>query len=185
MTNTAQQNTANKASAQEKSITVSYVFGEIVWLLSQSPLHRNFSIGDLEWLVMPAILHKQFYVFRDGDKPVGVALWAKCTAQAEQKLERGMVAPENRLTPLEWVNGDRLWLIDLVAPFATAENRHREIMMADLISGPLKGQTFKLHRADPTTGKRTVVTVEADAGDKLKAVIEKAMADAGHTPPIH
>ena len=87
-----------------------------------------------------------------------------------------MIEPENRLTPEEWQSGDAIWLVDLIAPFADAANKHREIMMADLISGPLAGQAFKFHLVDPVTGKRIVQTVEADAGEKLKEAIEAAVA---------
>lgn len=159
--------------------TVSHLFGEMTWLLSQSVLHRAFTIADLEWLVMPALLHEQFYLFRDGDKPVGLAIWAKCGSAAVKKLDKGMIEPENRLSLEEWTNGDQVWLVDLIAPFADAENRHREVMMADLISGPLAGQAFNFHQTDPATGKRTVQTVGADAGEKLKAVIEAALKGSG------
>jgi len=160
----------------EGAPTVSHMLGEMTWLLSQSPLHRALAIGDLEWLVMPALLVEQFYVFRDGDKPVGLALWAKCGPAAVKKLDKGMIEPENRLSLEEWSNGDQIWLVDLIAPFADAQNRHREVMMADLISGPLAGQAFSFHQTDPATGKRTVQAVAADAGEKLKAVIETALA---------
>lgn len=156
--------------------TVSHILGEMTWLLTQSPLHKAFAIGDLEWLIMPAIAHRQFYVFRDGEKPVGLALWAKCDSQAEGKLEAGMIEPENRLTLDEWKSGDRIWLVDLIAPFADAANRHREIMIADLISGPLRGREFRFHLTDPATGQRTVQTVGADAGERLKEAIEAAVA---------
>ena len=155
--------------------TVSHLLGEMTWLLTQSPLHRAFAIGDIEWLAMPALLHEQFYLFRDGQRPVGLALWAKCNAEAVGKLERGMVDPVNRLTLEEWKSGDQIWLVDLIAPFATIENRQREIMIADLISGPLKGLEFRFHQTDPATGNRTVQAVAADAGEKLKAVIEAAV----------
>lgn len=155
--------------------TVSHILGEMTWLLTQSPLHRELSIGDLEWLIMPALLHEQFYIFRDGDRPVGLALWAKCGPAAVQKLERGMIEPENRLTLEEWVGGNQIWLVDLIAPFANAENRHREIMMADLIAGPLAGKAFSFHLTDPDSGKRTVKQVSADANQKLKAVLEAAL----------
>ncbi len=162
--------------APEGAPTVSHMLGEMTWLLTQSPLHRALSIGDLEWLVMPALIHEQFYTFRDGDKPVGLALWAKCGPVAAGKLDRGMIEPENRLTLEEWTNGDQIWLVDLIAPFTNAENRHREVMMADLISGPLAGKAFNFHQTDPNTGKRTVQKVAADAGEKLKTVIEAALA---------
>lgn len=156
--------------------TVSHMLGEMTWLLTQSPLHKALAIGDLEWLVMPALLNEQFYVFRDDDRPVGLALWAETGAEGEAKLGRGMIEPENRLTLAEWQGGDRLWLVDLVAPFATIENRQREIMMADLISGPLRGRAFHFHVTDPVTGARTVQAVAADAGERLADAIKAAVA---------
>lgn len=156
--------------------TVSHLLGEMTWLLTQSPLHRAMQIDTLDWLCMPALLKQQFYLFRDGDQPVGLALWAKCGASAEKKLQGGMIEPENRLTLEEWDSGDRVWLVDLVAPFANNENRQREIMIADLISGPLKGVEFRFHQTDPATGERKVQTVTADAGEKLKAAVEAATA---------
>jgi cytolysin-activating lysine-acyltransferase len=164
-------------AAKAGGVTVSHLLGEMTWLLTQSPLHRAFAIGDLEWLVMPALIHQQFYIFRDGDRPVGLALWAKCGPEAEAKLQRGMIEPENRLTLEEWTNGSNIWLVDLIAPFANAENKHREVMIADLISGPLAGKAFKFHQTDPASGERVVQTVAADAGAKLKEAIEAAVAN--------
>lgn len=154
--------------------TVSHLLGEMTWLLTQSPLHRHFQIGDLEWLVMPALLTEQFYLFRDAGRPVGLATWAKCGPEAERKLDGGMIEPGNRLSLDEWRSGDRLWLVDLVAPFADASNRQREIMLADLISGPLAGVEFRFHQTDPATGKRDVKTVTADAGARLREAIAAA-----------
>lgn len=154
--------------------TVSHLLGEMTWLLTQSPLHRGLSIGDLDWLVMPPLIHRQFYLFRDGEKPVGLAMWAKCGPAAVAKLQAGMIEPANRLTLEEWTNGDQIWLVDLVAPFATPDNKQREIMIADLITGPLKGQEFRFHQTDPQTGKRTVQTLAANAGEKLKEAVAAA-----------
>lgn len=164
--------------------TVSHMLGEMTWLLTQSLLHRALTIGDIEWLLMPALIHEQFYVFRDGTQPVGLAMWAKCGPEALAKLEKGMVEPENRLTLDEWTSGDAIWLVDLVAPFANAENRQREIMLADLISGPLAGKAFSFHQTDPETGRRSVQHVGADAGEKLRTVIQTALQQdaAGQTP---
>lgn len=173
----AKQASAADAPAQTPP-TVSHILGEMTWLLTQSPLHSALSIGDLEWLIMPPLLHEQFYIFRDGNRPVGLALWAICGRDAASKLERGMIEPENRLTLEEWVGGDQIWLVDLIAPFANAENRHREIMMADLIAGPLAGKAFSFHLTDPGSGKRTVKQVPADANQKLKAVLEAALGPA-------
>lgn len=161
----------------QPALTVSHFLGEMTWLLSQSPLHRSFVIADLEWLIMPALLLEQFYLFRDGDRPVGLMTWARCDANAVEKLGRGMIEPENRLTLEEWQSGDAIWLVDMLAPFATDENRHLELMMADLISGPLAGQEFYFQQADVQTGQRHVRTIAADAGEKLRAEI-KAVLEA-------
>lgn len=166
-------------SSEATAPTVSHMLGEVTWLLTQSPLHRALAIGDLEGLVMPALLAEQFYIFRDGDRPVGLAMWARTTTEGEAKLGRGMIEPANRLTLAEWQSGDRLWLVDLVAPFANEENRHREVMMADLIAGPLAGHAFSFHRID-AAGARTVQHVEADASVRLMEAVRSATADAGH-----
>lgn len=158
-------------------MTVSHFLGEMAWLLTQSPLHRGLAIADLEWLVMPALVHEQFYMFRDGQRPVGLALWARCSSAGARKLELGMIEPENRLTLEEWKDGEELWLVDLIAPFANAENRQREIMIADLVSGPLRGQEFRFHQTDPATGNRTVQIIPADAGEKLKRAAAEAASN--------
>jgi cytolysin-activating lysine-acyltransferase len=143
----------------------------MTWLLTQSPVHRTLTIGDLEWLVMPALLKEQFYLFRDGTQPIGLALWAITDEEGEAKLNRGIVDPGNRLTLEQWSGGERIWLIDLVAPFATAANNHAELMIADLIAGPLRGRAFSFHQTEPATGARTVKQVGADAADKLAEAV--------------
>jgi cytolysin-activating lysine-acyltransferase len=155
--------------------TVSHFLGEMTWLLSQSPLHRGLAIGDLDWLIMPALLTEQFYMFRDGEQPVGLALWAETNADGEAKLERGMIEPENRLTLDQWRGGDRIWLVDLVAPFATSENRQRELMMADLISGPLRNRAFNFHQTSPD-GARSRQRIDADSFDRMRDAVV-AMTD--------
>jgi len=50
------------------------VLGEIVWLMSQSSLHKQFFISDLEWFVMTPVLLQQFRTYYATDKPVGVVL---------------------------------------------------------------------------------------------------------------
>ena len=166
--------------------TVSHMLGEMTWLLQQSPLHRHFSIADLEWMIMPPLMLERYRIFRGnpnplpqsetgegeeakpGTTPMGLALWAMLSAEAEQKLNAMVMGGKGpvKLRPDEWRSGDRLWLIDLIAPFATAENKLAQVMLADLMHNGLKhvlpkarGKVLKLHKADPKTGKREVVEV--------------------------
>ncbi len=132
--------------------TVSHMLGEIVWLLSQSPLHKHFSIADLDWFVAPAIAHGQYRVFRAGEKPVGVAFWAYVNEDTNKKLSEGT----GRMRPDEWKGGDILWLVELVAPFSNAENKISDAMFADLVNNPFKGKAFRFSKTNAETGKREV-----------------------------
>lgn len=158
--------------------TVAEALGQVVWLLSQSAIHRELKIKDMEWSFFPPILFEQFRVFRFGplpgsenldqaqfaklgltkegleQMPLGVAIWAKLSEQAEAKLERG-----EKLTAEEWRSGERVWLVELISPFATPENKLSEAMLLDLIQGPFKTTAFNLHRTDPKSGRRDKVTV--------------------------
>ncbi|MAU41544.1 MAG: toxin-activating lysine-acyltransferase [Kordiimonas sp.] len=154
-------------TGQGAGLTVSHMLGEITWLLSQSPTHKHFALSDLEWMVMPALMLEQYRIFRSGNQPLGLALWAYLSDEAEAKLQSGA----GRLRPDEWaVNmkidpedgvtseaGGKLWLVDLIAPFHTTENKLADQMLADLIQGPFKGKTFKFHQTDPQTGERKVM----------------------------
>jgi cytolysin-activating lysine-acyltransferase len=132
------------------------MFGEIVWLMSQSAAHKHFAIADLEWMVMPAVLLNQYCLFHDQARPVGAALWAFLSEEAEAKLSLNPV----RLRPDDWKSGDRCWLVDLIAPQATAENQLAATMLVDLQQTALEGLAFRFHRTDPITRKREVVLVE-------------------------
>jgi cytolysin-activating lysine-acyltransferase len=158
--------------------TVAEAIGQIVWLLSQSAAHRELKIKALEWSFMPAVVSEQFRIFRFGPTPglsdadpasfaqfgltregletlpLGVAIWANLSAAAEAKLEAG-----EHLSAEDWTSGDRTWLVELISPFATTENKLSQIMLLDLMNGPFKGRTFHLHRTDPQTGKREKVTL--------------------------
>jgi cytolysin-activating lysine-acyltransferase len=159
--------------------TVAEALGQIVWLFTQSPLHREMKLKDLEWSIMPAVLHEQFRIFRFGplpgisaeeaeklaplglskpgleQLPLGVALWANLSEAAEAKLERG-----ERLAPEEWKSGDRTWLVELISPFATEANKLSQAMLLDLMQGPFATKAFNLHRTQLKTGERKRVLVQ-------------------------
>lgn len=113
---------------------LSEVLGEIVWLMSQSPLHKQFFISDLEWLVMTPALLKQFRLFYDKDKPVGVVFWASVSEEVEARLAAGT----SRLRPQDWKSGERLWAVEVVAPFGGAEE-----MVKDLKAKVFAGRELK------------------------------------------
>ena len=115
----------NKPAPEGAAKKVSEVLGEIVWLMSQSPLHKQFFISDLEWFVMTPVLLQQFRMFYDKDKPIGVVFWATVNDEVEERLAAGTT----RLRPQDWKSGDRLWIVEIIAPFGGADE-----MVVDLKS---------------------------------------------------
>jgi cytolysin-activating lysine-acyltransferase len=110
--------------------------GEIVSLLVQSPSHRHLFLNDLEWLVVPPVMLRQFALFRQG--------------------ERRLMAGQPRLAPAEWRSGDRVWLMDMVAPFGGGEK-----LFDELRARVLAGREVKAIRSGP--GGRKVETWPAAA----------------------
>lgn len=149
------------------SMTVSHIFGEITWLLSESAQHGGLRVADLRWLVMPLILNRQFLIFRDRERPIGVALWAYLNETQERMLIEGISEPSVELRLNDCNCGDRLWLIELVAPFSTVENRQAELMVADLIVGPFAGRSFTMIHTDTLSGRKNIIEVDAGARKRL------------------
>jgi cytolysin-activating lysine-acyltransferase len=145
---TAQVNSAKRAQA-------SGLFGEIVHLLMQSPPHKHLFLSDLEWLVLPPFRNKQFRVFYHEDTAVGVAFWARVSDAVDAELDGG----RDRLRADEWHSGDKLWLMDLVAPSFVRKPKVIEMMLAELSQKAFEGRPFKFRRVDRKTGKTQASTV--------------------------
>lgn len=152
--------------------TIGSMMGEIVWLMSQSSVHKHLSLADLEWILMPPIILEQYKLFRDAEqKPVGAALWGYLNDEAEQKLKT-----VGRIAPQDWGNNARmdqhkglvrteggiLWLVELITPFHNEANKQREQMLADLMGTAFKDKKFKLMHVNPKTGMREELVLGSD-----------------------
>ena len=103
--------------------TVSSVLGEIVWLMSQSPLHKRFYIEDLEWFVMTPALLQQFRLYYAQDRPLGVVLWGTVSEDVEKNLTEGTT----KLRPQDWKSGDKAWIVEIIAPFGGADEMVKDL----------------------------------------------------------
>ena len=93
------------------------VLGHVAWLAMNAPSHRHLFLADLEWLVLPALQTGQFRLFHRDGLPAAYASWALVNEEVEARLASGVF----KLKPAEWRCGDRVWLIDLIAPPAEAQ----------------------------------------------------------------
>jgi len=154
--------------AEQDTKTLGSMMGEIVWLMTQSPIHKLLSISDLEWLLMPPILLNQYKLFYHNGTPVGAALWGYLSEEGEMRLKT-----DGRIKREDWGNGSlintingiapapggTLWLVELIVPFATTENQQRDQMLQDLLSTTLKNKPVKLMHINPTTSVREEIVL--------------------------
>jgi cytolysin-activating lysine-acyltransferase len=106
---------------------------------------------------MTPVLVQQFRLFYAKGRPLGVMrqratnklLWARVDAETEARLKAGTT----KLRPQDWKSGDRLWVVEVIAPFGGAEAMVRD----------LKAKVF------PTQELR-YVAIGADGKKELKVV---------------
>ena len=134
--------------------------GPILLLYMQSSHRRYQFIADLEWLLMPPLVSGQCKLFMNKEYPVSFISWAFLNEEAEKRMFKN----GGKLRPDDWNCGDRLWVIDIVAPFSGAEN-----MLRDLQVNVFPGQVIRLTAPDPATGGITARTLQPirKKGDKV------------------
>lgn len=142
---------ANSEQPRAAVVPSDAVFGQVVWLLMNIPVYRHLFLTDLEWMVLPPIMLTQYRLFKDGNRVVAFAAWAYLSEAAEARLQE----PNARLAPADWRSGDRLWLVNLFAPFG-----HQDVALKELEQTALAGKPFRMHRRG-ADGKMTVEVVGA------------------------
>lgn len=90
--------------------------GEIALLMSQSEVHRSWSVDALCRLVIPPLANGTHAGIQNNGRLVAWASWAFLNDQAVQ----GFVGDTRLLHPHDWESGQNIWLIDVVAPFGHA-----------------------------------------------------------------
>lgn len=89
------------------------LFGRIVTLLMDSEIYLPDTLRDIKkYLAAPLFTNKCLLYFRDTTL-VGYCSWAFLTEEAENRY----IAHSNSLEITDWGFGDRLWLIDVAAPY--------------------------------------------------------------------
>lgn len=96
--------------------------GSAVWLWMHSASHRDAPLKVLPAVLLPAIKRRQFVLAVEAGKPVFYLSWASLGEEAEARY---LSNPPERMPEADWASGDRLWLLDWVAPFGhTRAMRH-------------------------------------------------------------
>jgi cytolysin-activating lysine-acyltransferase len=101
--------------------------GQIVLLMANSPRYRSQTLADLSHLVLEPLLRDRIAIATVRTKDIetstsaetlaGVAIWASVSDVVDAKIREqiGGGSFPIRLGTDDWVSGDRLWLLDVVA----------------------------------------------------------------------
>ena len=90
------------------------VLGSAVWLWMHSASHRDAPLHTLSALLLPALKSRQFVLLSEAGKPVAYLSWANLSEEAERRY---LSNPPVLMPEADWSSGDRMWILDWVAPF--------------------------------------------------------------------
>lgn len=112
--------TPASAAARQNAISVQNVrravaFGQVIGLMTRSPILRELKVGALPGLVMPAIQFGQFSVAQarnaEGQTaPIGALLWASVSDALDAELAEASATPLV-LQLKDWRSGPHLWIM--------------------------------------------------------------------------
>ena len=89
------------------------ILGPIVMLMAESPIYLGDALWQIQRNLIGPFLHDQAVVMFDKDSNlIGYAAWAWLT----KEKETAYIRESNCLEPDDWQAGDRLWLVDVLAP---------------------------------------------------------------------
>ena len=98
--------------------------GKLQYLATYCPLHSKYPAALLSRLFVPAIDNGcvRFFATSDG-RPGAALIWARLSQNVVDRMTHDQVPPR----PEDWVSGDQLWFLDLIAPFGQGAQVARHI----------------------------------------------------------
>lgn len=128
------------------------VYGDVMFLALRSQHHSRMQVINLRAALEPPIELGQFRIFRFDDVPRGMFTWAYLGPEAEARLVAG-----EPLAPQDWASGERLWLIDLIAPYkGMAAAMTRWVM----VPGNFARREFLFRRVSDGNRTRRIVHID-------------------------
>jgi len=123
------------------------LIGEIVGLMHWSQTHSGYTVADIGRVIVPPVLLDQYTLVRHEGKVVGYGSYALLTLEAET----GFIAGTRKMVAGDWKAGDRLWLMDVLAPFGHAAVVAQALRTKALADGHSE---VRFRRTKPGIGRR-------------------------------
>lgn len=130
------------------------MLGKLSFLAGFCPVHRKLSTEFLGKLFFPAINHDCVRLFENPQNETCAALiWARLSDEVSEAFVRDQRAP----TAAEWVSGENLWFLDIIAPFGHG------IQVARQIAREPPAEKFRFARINSAGKIHKIVTGNAAA----------------------
>jgi len=115
------------AVAEEMRRRFHEALGQDLLLLASAPRYRHLALGEIEAFVIEPLLRDRLSIAtgkalkgEQDHMPIvaGLAIWASVSDDADARIREQIKAGvfPVRLKPGDWTSGDKVWLLDLVAP---------------------------------------------------------------------
>lgn len=137
------------------------IYGDFLFLAFRSRRHYRMSVGNLRAAFEPAIETGQYRIFRFDGVPRGLFTWAWLSPEAEERYIRGGI-----MDPNDWRSGDRLWLIDIIAPY---RGLTASIARWVMVPGNMTDKDFRYRRLKGDRDTKKIVHIRfTDMTDKAR-----------------
>jgi cytolysin-activating lysine-acyltransferase len=142
------------------------LYGDVLFVAFRSARHSGVPLAQIRAAFEPPLVLGQIRVFRFDDVPRGFYTWALLSAEAERRYVTG-----EALLPEDWRSGNRLWLIDLIAPYRGLTSG---IVRWVMTPGNFTDRAFHFRRVTQGNRTRRIVHIRLDRPDDKAEVMTEA-----------
>lgn len=138
------EKTDKKQNKTPNYVAMESALGAVCLLLTKAPSFKYLFANEYEWRIIPAIAAGQFALFRnDKNEPIAFVSFASVNEEVEKRFLSGNL----KLTPAEWKSGDKLYIVDIISPFAEISE-----ILSQINKGKLKDK--EIHILKPNKDKK-------------------------------
>lgn len=147
-------------------------YGDMMFLAFRSARHGRMAVGQLRYYIEPAIQLGQYRIFKFDGVPRGAFTWAWLNDDAERRLILG-----ETLNPEDWNSGNRLWIIDIIAPY---QGLTRSMVRWIMQPGHFTDGRFLYRRVSQSNQTRRIVSIDLHATNMAEVYSESEFLELGN-----
>ena len=146
-------------------------YGALAFLYMRSPRYANWPVKALRLFIQPPIDLKQGRLFHHDGIPRAACTWAHLSPEVEEAWVNGDLPK-----PAQWLSGDSLWLMDIVAPYGQGSGG--QALRAFMRNLPEKITRFRYLRVDKSGKLKKIVEIKRREGGGWHApVVAKTLKE--------